>query len=152
MEREHLGNHVIFIGSFPHFWGMFTRWRSYCEMWVQIFLGTSWEHLLFLILTYYCCLFPVPTSPPPWWLGEIWYFWSCWELPHGTIISWGTVPRSHANPTLPLFSACAPRRRRRGLSRTPATKTESSFVLLFEGFRALPGFVFFFFFFPPWFF
>jgi hypothetical protein len=45
----------------------------------------------------------------------------------------GNASSFPCKPHLPLFSACAPTTRR-GLSRTPATKTESSFVLLFFAF------------------
>jgi hypothetical protein len=125
---------------------MFPR-QCCCGMWVQFFWGTSCNIYYFFILTYYCCWFLVPTSPlvTRW----NWYFFkvpfqflgnfSSWN-----IISWGTVPGSHANPASPCLVRALPTTRR-GLSRTPATKTESSFVLLFFDFALSQASIFYFF-------
>lgn len=96
----------------PHFLGMFTRWKKLLWNVSSKFLGTSWNIYYFFILTYYCFLFPVPTSPlvTRW----NWYFLKCEFNLLGTsswnIISWGTVPGSHANPTSPSLVRALRRR------------------------------------------
>lgn len=103
-EREHLGNHVIFIGY--HIFEKFVHKvkKVIVKLWVQFFWKLcSLEHFLFKLLL----LVPihVPQAMLLWNVSSKFLGTSSWN-----IISWGTLPRSHANPTSPCLVRALRRR------------------------------------------